>query len=184
MSYQAKYQHANLFEVGASVQGEEITGTKLSMKLTPYYEGAMDSKAFDNDGVILKEVEIVKDGVAVANHGSYRFGYYLGVENPTGTLPVAVVECGSKSFAEMAKEPYVRCVSFSGLQVEPHSGFFGGEVRLGYYFDGEKEVPVTGFSISGNLHEQKGAIVYSSDAYTSTDYHGPKYLEIKGMAIM
>ena len=39
-------------------------------------------------GVILKETQLVKDGVAVGRFGSFRFGKYLGVEEPTGTLPI------------------------------------------------------------------------------------------------
>ena len=84
----------------------------------------------------------------------------------------------------MAKEPYVRCVTFSGMQLERNSGFFGGEVRLGFYFDGEKEIPITGFSISGNINEVRGTMVYSSDDVTLENYHGPKYLEIKGVKIL
>ena len=184
LSYMAKYQHANKFEIGDHVQGEDVSGTHLNLKLVPYYENAMASRAFDEDGVILKEVELVKDGVALNRFGDYRFGYYLNEKRPTGRLPITVVTPGTKSFKEMASEPYVRCVSFSGMQLEPNSGFFGGEVRLGFYFDGEKEIPVTGFSISGNINEAKGKIVYSSDEVTLNNYHGPKYLEIKDMKIM
>lgn len=184
LTYGMKYQKSNKNEIGDNVQGEDITGDKLNVKLVPYFENAMSSRPFDGDGVVLKEIELIKDGIAMNLHGSYRFGYYLGVEKPTGILPVTVVSEGTKTFAEMAKEPYVRCVKFSGLQVEPNSGYVGGEVRLGFYFDGEKEIPVTGFSISGDLNEIKGKMIYSKETVTTTNYHGPKYLEIKEMNIL
>lgn len=183
LSYGSKYQKINRCEVGDNVQGEAVTGDKLQVKLVPYYENAMDSKPFDRDGVVLKEISLIEDGIAKGMYGSYRFGYYLGVKHPTGILPVTVVRPGTKSFAEMAKEPYLRCVKFSGLQVEQTSGYVGGEVRLGFYFDGEKEIPVTGFSISGNMSEIKGSMFYSTETVTTTNYHGPKYLEIKNMSI-
>ena len=183
LSYESKYQHINRFELGESVQGDNITGDKLNITLLPFYNGASRSAAFDSDGIVLKELQIVKDGKAEALHGSYRFGYYLGIKEPTGAIPVMKIEAGKKSFNEMKKEPYVRCVKFSAFQFEENSGFFGGEVRLGFYFDGEKEIPVTGFSIAGNIHESKSHTILSSEIEVTPDYVGPRYLEVKDMTI-
>ena len=183
LGYGAKYQHVNKYELGENVQGDTITGDKFNIKLVPYYPNAHRSRPFDDDGIILKEIEVIKDGVAVNMHGSNQFGYYLGIKDPTGNLPVMVVKEGTKSFAEMAKEPYIRCVKFSGIQVDMNSGFFGGEVRLGYYFDGEKEIPVTGFAISGDLNVARGQFVFSSETVTLGGYHGPKYLEVPDITI-
>lgn len=184
LTYGRKFQRVNLNEIGDCVQGENITGDKLNLKVVPYYENAIGSRAVDSDGVVLKEVSLIEDGIAKNRYGDYRFGYYLGEKNPKGMVPVIVVSKGNKSILEMEKEPYVRCVRFSGMQLDPFSGFIGGEVRLGFYFDGEKEIPVTGFSISGNIHQLKGSLVYSSEEVTLPRYHGPKYIEIKGMKIM
>ena len=185
-TYGYKYQKMNRFELGDNVQGDNVTGTKLNISMIPSYEGCSGSRSFDSDGVVLEPIQIVKDGVAVARHGSYRFGYYLGEKNPTGLLPIVKVEPGTKSFEEMKKEPYLRCVKFSSFQYEEYSGFFGGEVRLGFYFDGEKEIPVTGFSIAGNLNDAKSKTVLSKEIEVVTawsSYVGPKYLEIKDMTI-
>ena len=182
LSYNYKFMHMNRFELGDDVQ-EGGQGDKLNITLLPIYEGASASRAFDDDGVVLHEVEIVKDGIAKSLHGNYTFGYYLGIENPTGSLPICKVAPGSKSFEEMKKEPYVRCVKFSSFQFEEQSGFFGGEVRLGFYFDGEKEIPVTGFSIAGNIHESKKNTVFSKEIQVKSRYVGPKYLEFKDMTI-
>lgn len=184
LDYSMIYQKMSRFDIGESAQGDSILGDKLTLSLVPYAKGASDSRSFDADGIVLKEVEIIKDGVATARHGSYRFGYYLGEENPTGSVPVLKCEKGSKSFAEMAKEPYIRCVKFSGLQVEPNSGYFGGEVRLGFYFDGEKEIPVTGFSISGDINKTKSTFRLSQETVTKSRYTGPKYMEIKDMTVL
>jgi len=62
------------------------------------------------------------------------------------------------------------------MQMDRLSGLVGGEVRLGYYFDGEKEIPVTGFTFTGNLHELKGLMEYSKEEVTYARYHGPKYI--------
>ena len=68
--------------------------------------------------------------------------------------------------------------------MDKFSGFFGGEVRLGIYFDGEKTYPVTGFSISGNMNEKKGQLVFSKEEIsTPSGYEGPKYILVPGMDI-
>ena len=183
LSYGSKYLKTNLYEIGENIQGDNVAGDKFNIKLVPYYKNAYDSKAFDNDGIVMKELEVIKDGVATNMYGSNQYGYYLGIKNPSGLLPVMVVKEGTKSFKEMASEPYIRCVKFSGIQVDLNSGYFGGEVRLGYYFDGTKEIPVTGFAISGDLDKSKSEFIFSKETVTTGSYHGPKYLEVKNITI-
>lgn len=184
LGYAGEYMKRNKFKLGENVQGEEITGDALNISLVPYFKGASGSMAFDRDGVVLRKLSLIEDGVAKNHYGSYRFGYYLGVKRPTGLVPVLVQKEGSKTFAELADRPYLRCVKFSGIQVDQSSGYFGGEVRLGFYFDGEKEVPVTGITVSGNLDKNKAGFMFSSETYTGNTYHGPKYLAVDGMSIM
>ncbi|MCR4561855.1 MAG: hypothetical protein K5694_01425 [Bacilli bacterium] len=184
LNYSLIYQKMNLKNVGDNLQGEDVSGDKLNLKAVPNYPNAMNSCPVDDDGVVLKEVELVKDGVALNTFGPYRFGYYLGVEKPTGNLPVMVVKEGKKTLEEMERTPYIRCIRFSGMQLDHHSGFIGGEVRLGIYFDGKKTYPVTGFSIAGHFDKIKGKIVYSQETATRPGYHGPKYLELPDMAIV
>ena len=181
LTYGAKYQHININEIGDSVQGK-IKGDKLTIKMVPYYSGCIGSRDFDGDGVILKEVSLIEKGIAKSMYGSYRFGYYLK-EKPTGVLPVTVVKEGNKTFDDFKKNKYIRCARFSNMQLDSNTGFFGGEVRLGFYFDGKKEIPVTGFSISGNINELKKELYLSKETVNLPNYHGPKYILIKGMKI-
>ena len=181
LTYGAKYQHININELDQSVQGN-IIGDKLNIKMVPYYPGCINSRDFDADGVILKEVELIKDGIAKSRYGSYRFGYYLK-EKPTGVLPIMVVGEGSKEFKDFKDNKYIRCVRFSNMQLDSNTGFFGGEVRLGFYFDGKKETPVTGFSISGNINELKKELYLSKEMTSLPNYRGPKYIYIKGVKI-
>ena len=178
LSYQSEFLHMSRSKVGESI------GANLTIDLLPSFVGASASRGFDNDGIVLKPVSLVKDGVPQTRHGSNQFGYYLGEKNPTGMLPIVKVACGDKTLEDNKKEPYLRCVKFSSFQLEDNSGYFGGEVRLGFYFDGEKEIPVTGFSISGSLLELKGNIICSKENIVTSRYVGPKYLFIKGMQIV
>lgn len=183
LSYSALYNKVNRCKVGDSVQGEVVTGDKLNIDLVPIVHNSPSSRPFDMDGVVLSKISIIKDGIAKANYGSNQMASYLGIKKPTGMIPNVVVKHGSKSIKEMKKEPYLECIKFSAFQTDPYSGFFGGEVRLGYYFDGEKSYPVTGFAISGNLHELKGTLVFSKEIETLPGYKVPKAVEIKGMKI-
>lgn len=181
LTYGAKYQHININEINDSVQNECI-GDKLNIKMAPHVDGCINSRDFDLDGVILKEISLIEDGIAKNMYGSYRFGFYLK-ENPTGILPIMVVGEGSKDFKDFKKEKYIRCSRFSNMQLDSNTGFFGGEVRLGFYFDGKKEIPVTGFSISGNINELKKELYLSKELVNLPNYYGPKYILIKGMKI-
>lgn len=184
LSYQSVYQKTNRSPVGESSQGKEIQGDKISIELVPYYKGAMNSSYVDYDGVILHPIHLIEDGINKNYYGSYRYGYYLGIKEPTGILPITVLKNGSLSNEDIHSKPYIRCVKFSSIQMESSSGFFGGEVRLGFYYDGEKEIPITGFSISGNMHEAKSTLRLSKEEVTYPSYHGPKYLVFKGIKIL
>lgn len=181
-NYMKKHQHTNRHEIGDNMQGNDVDGDLLTINMIPYYKGAFYSSHFDNDGVVLTPINILKDGVLTHRYGSNRFGQYIKEERPTGNLYIKEVSNGNLDISKI-NHPYIRCVKFSGIQLEENSGFVGGEVRLGYYFDGVKEIPVTGFSISGNMNELKKHLKLSKEETTLKDYHGPKYLLLKDMEI-
>ena len=87
----------------------------------------------------MKDLTLLKEGELKAIHGNARFAYYLGVE-PTGIYSAVKLDNGTKTLEEMKKEPYLYVVSFSDFSMDSLSGYFGGEIRLAYLFDGEKEV--------------------------------------------
>ncbi len=170
LNYASKFTKGNLYELD-----EEIASNDITMSLVPYSLGASDSCGFDGDGITLKDITIIDKGVAKSRHGNNQFGFYLGVK-PTGSYKVTKVEAGKTSFNDMKAKPYIRCVRFSSMQMEHTSGLVGGEVRLGYYFDGTKEIPVTGFTFTGNLHSLRKSMVISKETKTYSNYFGPQYL--------
>ena len=78
----------------------------------------------------------------------------------------------------MTSEPYLECLYFSSFQMDSFTGYYGGEVRLGIYFDGNKKIPVSGFSISGNIYEDINKMKFSKEKTSIDGYEGPKYLEV------
>ncbi len=181
LSYSSAYTQSNLFEIGQDLQNGE--GDKLTLDLKPDVPGALGSRAFDEDGVVLSPCRLIDRGVVKARHGSYQYGYYLKEKRPTGRIPVMVVEKGTMNAQELKKAPYLRCVRFSGMQADLKNNFFGGEVRLGYYFDGEKEIPVTGFSIQGDYLAALKSMRFADEIMTNEHYQGPKYLYIPDVKV-
>ena len=47
---------------------------------------------------------------------------------------------------------------FSDFRLDPVTGDFGAEMRLAYWFDGERRRPVTGGSISGSVTELRSTM--------------------------
>ena len=182
LNFSTVYQHSNAFSVGDDIQ-KDAKGDRITLTMCGEVKGSVRSSSFDSDGVTLMDRKIIENGKAVALFGGTRFAQYLG-EKPTGNLGCISVNCGTLTDEEKASKPYFRCASMSGLQVDIYNDYIGGEVRLGYYFDGEKEIPVTGISISGKLSLALANMRLSNEAITHEGYNGPKCALLEGIEIV
>lgn len=181
LNYAAVYAHANLFKKGDAVQKAPV-GDKLQIFMEGAYRGCTASACFDSDGLDLSSIQVVKDGVAVNYYGANRHGQYLG-ETPTGNLPVIRVEPGSVKAEELQEGPYLEVISMSGLQVDFYNDYIGGEVRLAYYNDGNKTVPVTGISITGSASKVLSSIRFSNEIVACDRYAGPHKAILQDMKV-
>jgi PmbA protein len=159
-------------KVGESIQGENIKGDIISIKLVPFIENSSESAAYDNDGLPLSTVNLIENGILKSYWGNIQYSHYMDIK-PTGNIRNVVVEGGSKSIAEFKKEPYLELVSFSNFQMDPFTGDFGGEVRLGWYFDGDKTVPVTGGAVTGNIKDVQKEMYLSKEIQIDNNFIGP-----------
>lgn len=182
LGYASVYTKQNPFSEGDPIQ-KAPTGDKITLTMKGQLKGSTSSALFDGDGTTLKDAKIIEDGVAVAYFGGDRFAQYLG-KRATGDLACYEVECGTLSDGELNSAPYFECVSMSGLQLDIYNDYIGGEVRLAYYFDGEKKIPVTGISISGKLSDALNSIRLSNKATQSGRYKGPKLAKFDGIEIV
>ena len=107
---------------------------------------------------------------------------YLG-KTATGALQCVDVACGATPVKQMLSEPYLELVYLSGLQVDLLADYIGGEIRLAYYFDGEKKIPVTGIAMSGKLSQALNTIVLSEESVTLSNYRGPEKAKLEGLKI-
>ena len=182
LNFSTVYQHSNAFGLGDDIQ-KEAKGDRLTITMCGTVKGSVRYSVLDGDGITLVDRKIIENGKAVALYGGTRFAQYLN-EVATGNLGCLSVECGTLTDEQKTSAPYFRCASMSGLQVDIYNDYIGGEVRLGYYFDGEKEIPVTGISISGKLSVAIANMRLSNEAITCESYNGPKCAIFEGIEIV
>lgn len=182
LNFASVYQHSNAFSIGDDIQKDAV-GDRLTVTMRGAVKGSVSSSAFDALGTTLVDRKIIEDGKAVSLWGGTRYAQYLN-EIATGNLGCMSVECGSLTDKEKESAPYFRCASMSGLQVDIYNDYIGGEVRLGYYFNGEREIPVTGISISGKLSTALANMRLSVDEITYESYNGPKCAIFDGIEII
>lgn len=175
------YTHSNLHKKGDILQDGECD--KITLTRCGSIKGSTASRLFDDDGVMLSEQTLIKDGEIVGYFGSHRFAYYLG-EPDTGVLGCTRLEAGTLDDAELAKTPYIECVSMSGLQVDLYNDYIGGEIRLAYMHDGDKITPVTGITMSAKLSDVLQSMRLSKDTTVAGRYSGPKKLLMKDITVM
>ena len=183
LSYGVVYSHANLHKQGDDLQAGG-TGDKLTVVMKGIVSGSERSAYFDEDGMALRDTCVIRDGVAESYYGSSRYGQYLGVEAPSGVLPCMQLAAGTLTEAEIKQAPYIECASLSGLQLDLYSDYIGGEIRLAYYYDGQKTVPVTGITMSGKLSEVLASLRLSAATTVDGPYEGPGLLMMKDVVIL
>ncbi len=183
LNYASVYSHANLHHQGDDLQ-KDGKGDKLTLTLKAVVEGSEKSACFDDDGLALTDTCVIENGVVKNYFGASRFGQYLNVEKPSGSLRCAQVAPGTLPMADMKRQPCLDIVSMSGLQLDLYNDYIGGEIRLAYYFDGEKTVPVTGITMSAKLSEALSSMNLSTETGVSGEYDGPQRMLLKGIAVL
>lgn len=182
LDYSAVYTRSNYYSLGDKIQ-KSSDCDKLNVTMRGAIKGSASSALFDDDGVTLEDVNVIKDGEAVNYYGSNRFARYLK-QKPTGALKCIELGEGSVDDADLKKAPYFRCVSMSGLQIDLFNDYIGGEVRLAYYCDGEKVTPISSVSIAGSLSTALNSLRLSKNVTVVGGYKGPRFALLKGIEIV
>ena len=169
------YPGYSSWKVGDDVQGE-TRGERITLTLRAL-------APYSKEGIPMRDLRLLENGVMCATHGSNRFCRYLGVE-PTGDYrKYSCDNPGTMSFAEMKKRPCLWAVTFSGFEMDAFSGHFGGEIRLAYLIEDGKMTPVTGGSINGSILEAQKDLVFSTDRYAEIGYDGPYAILLRNVAV-
>lgn len=177
-----KYQKINTSQIGESVHVDGVIGDKVSVTLVPYLNNSTNSSYFDQDGFFLQETKVIDNGILLRYDANKRMADYLNIE-PTGLIRNTIVKEGNTGVAELKKAPYLELLSFSDFQMDPLTGNFGGEIRLGIYNDGTQEYPVTLGSISSTIKLVEKDMLFSKETQQSNDFKGPKLIKLNGVSI-
>lgn len=171
------YQHYSDYKTGDFVQGEpgEVTGNLLDLDYMP-------TVPYSIEGIPMKRLSCITDGVFQNIQATVRFAYYLNVP-ATGQYRKISCAPGEESFEEMKKRPGLYVVNFSDFQMDFMSGHFGGEIRLAYLNDGEKVTPVTGGSVNGSIFEAQKDFAFSKETQDTSKFAGPKAVMLKNVNV-
>lgn len=181
-SAQFAYNNLSIAKLDESIQGTEVKGDLINLRLDPNLENSATSAPYDNDGLPLSMVTIFENGKLKRYYGDARYSHYLNTE-PTGLIENVVVEGGSRSYEEMTSKPHFELISFSSFQMDSITGDFGGEIRLGWYYDGKKRIPVTGGSVTGNIGEVQAEMYFSKELQQDNKFKGPRSVQLFNMSI-
>ncbi len=179
---QLVYEGISTAKVGDKIQGNKIQGDMIDITLDPFLRNSTVSAPYDEDGYPLKPTRIYENGELKSYWGSNRFSHYLNVE-PTGNIENMIVKSGNKCIDELKSEPYLELVAFSDFQMDIMTGDFAGEIRLGWYYDGNKATPITGGSISGNIKNIQQEMYLSKETQQLNNFKGPKTIKLLNVSI-
>ncbi len=169
------------WEIGKPI-AEELLGDKVTVTLLRELENSSKNRAFDPEGAPIRDTVILREGVPVRYFGDRMFASYLGLEgsfSPTNYL----VEGGSHSEEELREGAYLEAVDFSDFQVDALTGDIFGEIRLAYWHDGEKTVPVTGGSVSGSMDDFIQTMRFSSMSAQVNNVRIPALTRLKDVTV-
>lgn len=171
------YRQYSDYKTGDFIQGEksEITGDIINADYLP-------STPFSSEGIPMKKLPCISDGVFQNIHSGCRYSYYLGIK-PIGAYTKLEITPGTMSFEDMKKQKGLYVVNFSDFQMDSMGGNFGGEIRLAYLNDGEKITPVTGGSINGSIIEAQKSFRFSAETQNTSKFVGPKAILLKNVSV-
>jgi len=168
------YKKISTATIGDSIQGDDVSGDVLDIGLEPDLKNSTKSAAWDMDGVALKSISLYENGVLKNIWGPLRFTHYLDAPT-TGNVPNIIVRSGSTPATDLTTPECLEVMAFSDFQCNLMTGDFFGEIRLAYHHTegNTKKMPVTGGSISGNIKQVQGTMLFSKEIWTSDNFKGP-----------
>ena len=169
------YQKYSDFKLGDKVQGEDIKGDKLNITLKA-------STPFSDEGIELKERELLKDGELKNIAGSFKFAQYLGLE-PIGEYDGGYVRGGNIPVKDLFLDGELEILRFSDFQMDALTGDFAGEIRLALLKKGDKVIKLTGGSLAANIKDVQNNITLSMEMQNFGAFTVPKAIKLRNVEI-
>ena len=169
------------WEIGKPV-AEEMTGDLLTLRAVAKLPNSSVNMPVDREGNVIRDRDLIRDGVAKQYCGSRQFSQYLGLAE-SSLVTNLEVSGGTASEEELRAGDYLEVVEFSDFQVDSMSGDIAGEIRLGYLHRGGKTQVVTGGSVSGSMNEAVKTMRFSKERVQYDNRLIPKVTLLKGLRI-
>ena len=179
------YENLSRFEIGASIYGDvEPSGDLVTMRANARRPFGVSSYRWDSDGLPAQDLLVIEDGILRARPATLRYAQYLGVP-ATGRPGVAEMAVGTTSRADLlaGDGPVLEVLDFSAPNVEPLSGDFGMEIRVGYENDPAGRRAVSGGSVTGNLFEAMANARFSVESQGFAQVAGPSAIRFESLQV-
>ena len=131
---------------------EYTTGDRISILAKASLDNSSKSYPVDEEGALIRERYIIRDGVAEESWGNRQMSEYLGDKN-SSDVNNFVVSGGTADESVLHAGDYLELVEFSDFQVDEVGGDVLGEIRLGYWHHDGKVDVITGGSVSGTMQD-------------------------------
>ena len=179
------YENLSRFELGGSVYGDvEPSGDLLTLRANARRPFGVGSYRWDSDGVPAQDLLVIEEGVLRARPATQRYAQYLGIP-VTGRPGMAEIGLGTTPRAALLEddEPMLEVFDFSAPNVEPISGDFGMEIRVGYETGKDGRRAISGGSVTGNLFAAMANARFSSESGGFAQFAGPASIRFEALQV-
>ena len=175
------FRKISQFEIGKDIE-ENATEDKITLKALRYLDNSNKNFAYDEEGAPIKDLILMENNIPKAYHGSKMFADLVGIKDSFIVSNYEVLG-GKKTKEELKIDKYLEIVEFSDFQVHPMSGDIFGEIRLAYYHDGEKTMPVSGGSVSGQMQKVLKDMQFSKEQKQYNNVKIPALTKLNNLII-
>lgn len=161
LNAQYVYRKLSSMKIGIPLS-DAVKGDKVTIKAVRQLPNSSQNFVYDREGAPIRDLTVIAEDIPQAYWGDQMFASYLGLKD-SFIISNYEVAGGTKTEAEIRSGKYLEIVEFSDFQVSEISGDIFGEIRLGYYHDGDQVTAVSGGSVSGNMRE------YLNEMYLSKE---------------
>ncbi|MBR5410634.1 MAG: TldD/PmbA family protein [Clostridia bacterium] len=172
------FRHFSDYKIGEPIS-DALAGDKVTVRTVKTLPGSSENFSYDREGAPIRDETLMENGVPRFFTGGRMFSCLMGLENTF--IPTNVVfGGGTKTEEEIRRGAYLEAVEFSDFQVDPVTGDVFGELRLGYYHDGQGHVtPVSGGSVSGDMGEFLKTMTMSKETKRNDNIVYPKLTRLE-----
>ena len=169
------------WKIGQDIQ-EGGEGDRVTARALRKLPNSSRNAAYDSEGAPVRDLTLIADGRAEHYFGSRQFSQYLRLEDSfiAGNFEITG---GSATAEELREGPCLEVVEFSDFQVDSITGDLAGEIRLAYWNDGGKRIPVSGGSVSGSMREFAKTMRFSSAGRQFDNYRIPEVTRLKNVTV-